>query len=243
MIIFSHTNHYDGLQGDASVRFVLSETRAPRKGDQVYQMFERLGLDFDLPETLRVHPSFRYQLATNEEFGRHPAMVLPFQDATGKFLGIELCFMSDDGRFAPVIEPRQQYWLNNPVAGAFHAIDPIQGDYGIAVGYPNALAARYFSGLAMCAVNTAKDLAAFEIPPAVHSLSIFSDSTCSIEALQLKAKCEILGVRAEVMEPPTPLGSWVHEFVFRGAFPADEIAARSINQPGQTNASEGGNHE
>lgn len=243
MIIFSHTNHYDGLSDDSAVRLVLSQTVEPQKDGPIYRMFQRMGLDFDLPATLRMHPSFAYSMGTEEELGRHPAMVLPYQDGRGVFVGVELCFLSPDGRFAPVVEPRMQYWLNEAVPGAFHAIDPPQGEYGVAVGYANALAAHHFTGAPMCAVDSANDLAALDVPAVVHSLTIFGDDTCTEASRQLKARCEARGIRVQIMEPPTPHSTWLIEFTFRGAIPVDDVAADLSAQQPPNDATDGGKHE
>lgn len=240
MIRFIHTNHYDGLCGDSAVRSVLSQTVEPHRDGPIYRMFQRLGLDFDLPATLRMHPAFHYTLGTEEELGLYPAMVLPYQDARGTFLGIELCFISADGRFAPVVEPRMQYWLNEVVAGAFHAINQPHGEYGVAVGYANALAAHHFSGVSMCAVNSANDLAALDVPPLVHTLTIFGDDTCTEASRQLKARCESRGIRVRIMEPPTPHSTWLTEFTFRGAIPVDDVAADLSAKQSPNDATDGG---
>lgn len=243
MIVFSHTNHYDGLSDDSAVRLVLSQTVEPQKDGPIYRMFQRMGLDFDLPTTLRMHPAFTYSLGTEEALGCFPAMVLPYQDGRGGFVGVELCFLSADGRFAPVVEPRMQYWLNEAVPGAFHAIDPPQGEYGVAVGYANALAAHHFTGVPMCAVNSASDLAALEVPPLVHTLSIFGDDTCTEASRQLKTRCESRGIRVQIMEPPTPHSTWLTEFTFRGAIPVDDVAADLATKQTTNDAAEGGKHE
>lgn len=243
MIIYSHTNHYDGLSDDSAVRLVLSHTTEPKKDGPIYRMFRRLGLDFDLPPTLRMHPSFPYSLGTDEVFGRFPAMVLPFQDGRGVFLGLELCFMSPDGRYAPVFDPRMQFWLAEVVPGAFHAIDPPQGDYGVAVGYANALAAHYFTGVPMCAVNSASDLATFDVPPLVHTLTVFGDDTCTEASRQLKARCDARGVCVQIMEPPTPHSNWLTEFTFRGAIPVDDVAADKSAKQFPTDDTSGGQYD
>lgn len=243
MIVFSHTNYYDGLSDDSAVRFVLSQTVEPQEDGPIYRMFQRLGLDFELPTTLRMHPAFNYSLGTDEQFGCFPAMVLPYQNGQGAFVGVELCFLSADGRCAPVVEPRMQYWLNEAVLGSFHAIDPPQGEYGVAVGYANALAAHHFTRVPMCAVNSASDLAAFDIPPLVHTLTIFGDDTCTEASRQLKASCESRGIRVQIMEPPTPHVTWLTEFTFRGAIPVDDVAADLATKQTPNDAAEGGKHE
>lgn len=240
MIVFCHTNQHDGLSDDSAVRLILSQTVEPVQDGPISQMFRRMGLDFDLPATLRLHPSFAYSMGTDEDFGRFPAMVLPFRGAQDGFLGLELCFMSADGRFAPVVEPRVQYWLNEAVAGSFHAINQPQGEYGVAVGYANALAAHHFTGTPMCAVNSASDLAALDVPPLVHTLTIFGDDTCTEASRQLKARCESRGIRVQIMEPPTPHSTWLTEFTFRGAIPVDDVAADLSAKHSPKDAADGG---
>lgn len=224
MIVFIHSNQYDGLTGDTAVRILLSETVCTQKGDTAHLNFERFGLDFNLPESVRMHPAMAYRLGSNEDLGLFPALVLPLQNKQGLYRAVELAFLSDGGLLAPVIDPRQQYWLEEVEQGCYFAIDPPEGTYGVAVGLGEALAARHFAQMPMCAVLSADDLRHFQVPAAVHSLVIFSDSTRTAEARHLQVRCEALGVRTHVCEPQNPHSTWLTEFALRGAVPIDEVA-------------------
>lgn len=224
MIVYSHSNDFDGTTGDIAVRVILSQTTPPRDGDAAYLLFQRYGLDFDLPPSVRVHPAMAYRLGTNEALGHFPALVLPVQNKQGTYRGVELAFLSPDGSVAPVVDARQQFWLDEVEEGCFYAVDEPEAVYGVAVGLCDALAARYFTSVPVCAVLSANDLTALQIPSAVQALVIFSDATTSTEARLLQTRCEALGIRSQVMEPPTPHGTWLMEFAMRGAIPIDEVA-------------------
>ena len=105
---------------------------------------------------------------------------------------------------------------------------------------PHALKQLFVSQPTGALPNSASDLAALDVPPLVHTLTIFGDDTCTEASRQLKARCESRGIRVQIMEPPTPHSTWLTEFTFRGAIPVDDVAADLSAKHSPKDAADGG---
>ncbi len=225
MHTFIRANEIDGGRAAEIAAKILEATKAPQLGDVAHKAFAKLGLDFELPATVRVHTSLSYTLGTNEEFGKHPALVIPLTDGQERFAALELLYLSPDGSPAPVVDSRQIYWLNEQEPGVFMALhQPEDGLWGVACGICEALAANYYTGVPMAAVCSPADLAAFQIPHGIERLAIFANHRCASEAIALQARARSVGIRAEIYTPSEPNPNWLSEFALRGAFPIDEVA-------------------
>jgi hypothetical protein len=231
MLTFTQANSEDDGQSEAVIKSILEESAPARPGDVVHTYFARMGLDFALPQSVRIHPGLNYLLGTRESLGRFPALVLPIQDSKGRYRAIELLYLDESGTPAPVINPRQAYWLEDIEPGTFMTIQqPTQGACGVAVGFGEALAANHFTGAPMYAVGSPDDLEAFQIPEGISHLLVFARSDCQAQALALHERAEALGIVADVIHPSDGYPSWMTEFALRGAVPIDEIAKRHSDE-------------
>lgn len=245
MLTILNTNEADGGQSAAELLAILRTSEPASKLNAVGKMFERLGLDFEIPALIRLHPCLGYRLGTDEVLGTYPAMVAPLVDGSGEYRAVQLLYVTEEGSIAPVIYPDQIMWFGPEEERGVQVLleAPQQGLLGVAVGLGNALAAYNFTDTPMAAVCSAYDLAGFQVPPAVERLLIFADATCLDEAETLKESVESSGRRAAVVLPATEGASWLAEFAMRGAVPVDDIALASRFINDQAHAGKDSSHE
>lgn len=238
MLTILNTDAADGGRSAAELMEILRTSAPASKTNPVGRLFERMGLDFEIPACVRFHPCLGYRLATEEILGAYPAMVLPLVDGAGAYRAVQLLYLTEDGAEAPIFHAGQILWFGPTEEPGVHALleAPQQGLLGVAVGLGSALAAYSFTDTPIAAVCSAQDLFAFQIPAAVERLLIFADATCLTEAESLKARVEETGKRAAVLLPATEGASWLAEFAFRGAIPVDDIALSSRFINDQANA-------
>lgn len=238
MLTLIRTNETDGRDSAPLIQSIYDQAAPARPHDLAYQVFARMGLDFTLPETIRVHPALNYSMGTSEYLGLYPTMVMPKRDGLGRMRGVELLYLSRSGEAAPVVDPHISYWFDEPELGTFMALhEPVDGVYGVAKGLASALAAHHFCGIPMCVVDSAEDLQHFQIPQGVTRLVIFATDSVMADAHALASRAEASGLRTRIVLPQTPTATWVHEFALRGAIPVDEIAAQRDEQSNDSNPS------
>lgn len=245
MLTILNTDGPDAGQSAAELVAILRTSAPATKTNPVGKLFERMGLDFEIPPSVRFHPCLGYRLASEEILGAYPAMVLPLVDEAGAYRAVQLLYLTEEGAEAPVFHAGQILWFGPEEEPGVHALleAPQQGLLGVAVGLGSALAAYSFTDTPMAAVCTPQDLAAFQFPAAVERLLVFADAACLPEAERLKARVEETGRRAAVLLPATDGATWLAEFAFRGAIPVDEIARSSRFIDDQASAGKDQSHE
>jgi len=165
-------------EGESLILDILARTSPAKPNDLPHRMFMRLGLDFELPPAVRVHPCLNYKLGTDECLGQFPAMVMPLRTGAGRYCGLEVLFMDEVTLIAPVVMPIHMYWAEQ-VSGAHMEIQPPErGVLGVAVNLGQALAVHHLTGAPMCAVRNANDLRDLQIPTGVKQLLVFADLLC-----------------------------------------------------------------
>lgn len=235
MLTFIRTNENDVRDGAQMITEIYNEAQHARPDDLAHKFFARMGLDFNLPPSVRVHPALNYSMGTMEFMGLFPALVLPKRDGAWRLRGVEMIYLQDDAKPAPVVDPYTAYWLDEPEDGTFMALHaPVDGVYGVTKGLMSALAANHFTGIPMCAVEEPKDLERFQIPEGVSVLVIFATEALIPQANALADRAEALGLRTRIVLPEMPTASWVHEFALRGAIPVDDIAAQRDDHASDT---------
>ena len=207
------------------IELILSEAVPTRPGDLLHRFMERLGFDFELPPTIGMHPDLPYWLG-EECFGSYPCAVMPLQNSAGELVALQTVYLGPDG-FAPVVVPVQTHFAAD-MRGAFFQVDRQSSPalaVGVGIGVP--LAARTLVPLTvpLCAVDTSDDLAAFDWPSGTSDITVLCDHNNEDQAATLASRAISAGLSARVLRPATRGATWVDEFVFRGAVPADEIAA------------------
>lgn len=231
MLTFIRTNENDVRDGAQLITEIYESATPARPDDLAHKFFARMGLDFNLPPSVRVHPSLNYSMGTMEFMGLFPALVLPKRDGAWRLRGVEMIYLQGDAKLAPVVDPYTIYWLHDPEDGTFMAVhEPVNGVYGVAKGLMSALAANHFTGIPMCAVEEPKDLEHFQIPDGVTFLVIFATEALMPQATALANRAEAAGIATRIVLPETPTATWAHEFALRDAIPVDDIAERKALQ-------------
>jgi hypothetical protein len=219
-------------EGESLILDILARTSPAKPNDLPHRMFMRLGLDFELPPAVRVHPCLNYKLGTDECLGQFPAMVMPLRTGAGRYCGLEVLFMDEVTLIAPVVMPIHMYWAEQ-VSGAHMEIQPPErGVLGVAVNLGQALAVHHLTGAPMCAVRNANDLRDLQIPTGVKQLLVFADQSQANEAQAVVSRARAQGIHSDVIFPETEGATWLDEFAYRGALPVDAVAvARALNYP------------
>jgi putative DNA primase/helicase len=134
-------------------------------------LFGRVGLT-SFPSCVRTASNVRYQ---SDYPSFHPAMIAMVSGPDGAPSTLHRTYLANDGRKAPVIEPR----LLMPgifAKGAAIRLGPIADVLGIAEGIETALSATALFGVPCWAAGTATLLAAWQPPLEARRIIIFGDN-------------------------------------------------------------------
>lgn len=212
-------------EGRMIIDLILTDSQPAEPGDLIHALLQRVGLFEVVPPSVRLHPRLPYFLG-DEAFGVYPAMVMPLRTGAGEYVGVNTIYLATDG-FAPVITPNQMNLLVE-YPGMFFALD---GDVGpvvaVATGLGHALSARALMTIeaSMCIVRDREDMADFDWPVGTKELIVLCDDFTREQAQTLIERATQAGIKAQAITPPTQGATWLDEYLFWDAVPADEIAA------------------
>lgn len=212
-------------EGRMIIDMILTDSLPAQPGDLIHALLQRVGIFETVPPSVRLHPRLPYFLG-DEAFGVYPAMVMPLRTGSGEFVGVNTTYLAEGG-LAPVVAPNQLNLLVE-FPGAFFALD---GDIGpvvaVAAGLGSALSARALMPLqaSMCVVGSREDLADFDWPQDTRELIVLCDDSNRDQAQTLIDRAAQAGLTVRAYMPPTQGARWLDEYLFKGAIPADEIAA------------------
>jgi putative DNA primase/helicase len=134
-------------------------------------LFRRIGLT-SFPACLRTAYHVRYQ---SDCPSFYPAMIAMVTGPDGSPSILHRTYLTDDGRKAPVIEPR--LWMPGIIAkGAAIRLAPAGDALGIAEGIETALSASVLFGVPCWAAGNAGMLAAWQPPPEAKRIIVFGDN-------------------------------------------------------------------
>jgi len=201
-------------------------------------LFRRTGLT-SFPACLRTAYHVRYQ---SDCPSFHPAMIAMLTGPDGSPSILHRTYLTDDGRKAPVIEPR--LWMPGIIEkGAAIRLAPARDALGIAEGIETALSASALFGVPCWAAGNAAMLTAWQPPPEATRIIIFGDNDpnyagqAAAYALAKRLKSDERVVEVHI---PAEVGAdWndVHELrLTRVEAP---LHATAINRFGQIGASNG----
>jgi putative DNA primase/helicase len=201
-------------------------------------LFRRAGLT-SFPACLRIAYHVRYQ---SDCPSFHPAMIAMVSGPNGSPSILHRTYLTDDGRKAPVIEPR--LFMPGTIAkGAAIRLAPAGDALGIAEGIETALSASALFGVPCWAAGNAGLLAAWQSPPEAKRIVIFGDNDPDYggqaAAYALAKRLGLDGRIVEVQIPTKVDTDWndVHELrLTRVEVP---LHATVINRFGQIGASNG----
>jgi putative DNA primase/helicase len=141
-------------------------------GDPVGRyLFRRVGLTC-FPSCLRTAYDQRYQ---SDYPSFHPAMIAMVSAPDGAPSTLHRTYLTNDGRKAPVIEPRR-LMPGSIAKGAAVRLGPSGDVLGIAEGIETALSATALFGVPCWAALNAGMLAAWQPPPEAKRIIIFGDN-------------------------------------------------------------------
>ena len=134
-------------------------------------LFRRVGLTC-FPSCLRTALDLRYQ---SDYPSFHPAMIAMVTGPDGAPATLHRTYLTNDGRKAPVIEPRRL--MPGIIAkGAAIRLGPAGDVLGIAEGIETALSATALFGVPCWAAVSAAMLSTWQPPPAAKRIIVFGDN-------------------------------------------------------------------
>lgn len=213
------------VEGRMIIDMILTDSLPAQPGDLIHALLQRVGIFETVPPSVRLHPHLPYFIG-DDQFGAHPAMVMPLRTGAGEYVGVSTVYLAEDG-FAPVVSPNQLNLLVE-YPGMFFALDDEVGPViAVATGLGHALSARALMPLdaSMCIVRDREDMADFDWPQGTAELIVLCDDSTRDQAQTLIDRATQAGIKAQACTPPTQGASWLDEYLFKGAIPADEIAA------------------
>jgi putative DNA primase/helicase len=175
-------------------------------------LFRRTGLT-SFPACLRTVYHVRYH---SDWPSFHPAMIAMVTGPDGTPSILHRTYLTDDGRKAPVIEPR--LFMPGTIAkGAAIRLAPAGDSLGIAEGIETALSASALFGVPCWAAGNAALLAAWQPPPEAKRIIVFGDHDPNYAGQTVSyALARRLGSDGRVVEvqiPPMTGADWndVHQ--------------------------------
>lgn len=195
----------------AALRRVYRESAPIMERDETVRYLRGRGLRLDeLPQSLRTHPSLGYHDG-GARVGTFPAMLAIVTDPTGKPISMHRTYLQE-GKKAPVAEPRKMMQGCGPLPGAAIRLTPVSRMLGIAEGIETALAARELFDVPVWSCISASGIVSFETPPEVQELIVFADHDLNFAgqkaAYEAAHRLKLRGIDVEVRTPPEP-GDWL----------------------------------
>jgi putative DNA primase/helicase len=158
-------------QNRAAMNALWADSSPIRRDDPVDRWLRSRGIDIELyPAVLRTADSVFYPGG-----GRHPAMLAMVSDSDGKPVMIHKTYITQDGRKAPVDEPRR-FACGTIPDGAAVRLAAHNGVLGVAEGIETAFAVMRLFGIPCWAALNAGMLEKFQPPENVNNLIIYGDN-------------------------------------------------------------------
>ena len=160
------------------------------------------------------------------EIGVFPVMLGAVTTPEGVLVGLHRTYISDEGRKAPVPQPKKLSRTSGLLAGAsikLYEPTTINGKLtlGVSEGIETALACYLASGIPTWSCVSAGLLRAFQWPVGLQSLVIYADNDASgvgqSAACDLAARAAAAGLECRVLIPETVGNDWLDVYVAGGA--------------------------
>lgn len=139
---------------------------------------------------------------------RHPAAVVAIRDNDAQLTGVEITFLTHDGRRLPVATPRKTIGLRPPGASAH--IDPARRRMVVAEGFWTALSATEFWRRAGRATLSASNFESWRAPPGVEHVLVAGDNNVTgwLRSYALVDRLRREGIGADPAFPPPVVDDW-----------------------------------
>lgn len=195
-----------------ALRRAFLESKPIERGDEACRYLAGRGLRlYDLPESVRLHPSLSYWDG-DAVMGTFPTMLATVTDAAGRAVSMHRTFIQD-GRKAPVPAPKK-LMEGLPLAGAAIRLTPVSRSLGIAEGIETALAASELFEMPTWSCISTSGIETYEPPEGVEHVVIFADHDANFAgqaaAYRAAHRLALKGTEVEVCIPPRP-GDWLDE--------------------------------
>ncbi|CAG4889442.1 DUF7146 domain-containing protein [Paraburkholderia gardini] len=195
-------------QKQQALRRVYSQSRAVVHGDLVWTYLNgRTGI-VDIPNTIRMHPSLRYDAGQ-----AYPAMLALVTMPDGKPSTMHRTWLDGNGGKAPVDEPKK-VMAGTIKTGAIR-LAPMAECLGLAEGIETALRASVLFAMPVWAAISAGGMRDWEAPEGLRHLIVFGDNdenfTGQTAAYSLANRLSLKGIKTEVRIPAKTGTDWCDE--------------------------------
>lgn len=196
----------------SALRRAFKESKPMQRGDEAYQYLAGRGLRlYDLPESVRLHPSMAYWDG-GAVLGKFATMLATVTDAAGRAVSLHRTYLQDAQK-APVPEPRK-LMEGLPLAGAAIRLTPVSRTLGVAEGLETAIAAAQLFEVPTWSCISTSGIESFEPPQGVEHVIVFADHDANFAgqaaAYRAAHRLALKGIEVEVIIPPTA-GDWLDE--------------------------------
>ena len=205
----------------AALRRAYRESKPIEREDEACLYLAGRGLRlYDLPESVRLHPSMAYWDG-GAVLGKFATMLATVTDAAGRAVSLHRTYLQDAQK-APVPEPKKQM-EGLPIAGAAIRLTPVSRTLGVAEGIETALAASELFEVPVWSCVSTTGIESFEPPEGAEHIVIFADNDENFAgqaaAYRAAHRLALKGIEVEVCIPPT-VGDWLDELNRRRPPPA-----------------------
>ncbi|HAY10427.1 MAG TPA: hypothetical protein DCY18_10915 [Thauera sp.] len=196
----------------AALRRAFMASKPIERDDEACRYLAGRGLRlYDLPESVRLHPSMAYWDG-GAVLGKFATMLATVTDAAGRAVSLHRTYLQD-ARKAPVPEPKK-LMEGLALAGAAIRLTPVSGTMGIAEGIETALAAAELFEVPVWSCISTAGIESFEPPEGVRHVIVFADNDRNFAgqaaAYRAAHRLALKGYEVEVCIPPT-VGDWLDE--------------------------------
>jgi len=195
-------------QKQQNLRRVYSQSRAVEHGDVVWTYLNRRTGIADVPNTIRLHPSLRYDAGQ-----AYPAMLALVAMPDGKPSTMHRTWLDGQGGKAPVDEPKK-VMAGTIKTGAIR-LAPMAECLGLAEGIETALRASVLFAMPVWAAISAGGMRDWEAPEGLKHLIVFGDNdenfTGQTAAYSLANRLSLKGIKTEVRIPEKTGTDWADE--------------------------------
>lgn len=189
-----------------------------------YLVHRGLGTLTKAPQALRMAALPYFD--DGHEIGRFPVMLAAVTDPNGSMVALHRTYISEEGKKAPVPQPKKLTRTTGLLAGASIRLHPpatIDGKLvlGVAEGIETALACHLASGIPTWSCMNAGGVRSFDWPEALQSLIVFADNDASgvgqAAGHDLAGRAAAAGVEVRVLVPEAVGTDWLDVYVAGGA--------------------------
>ncbi|MFR4435234.1 MAG: toprim domain-containing protein [Sutterella wadsworthensis] len=170
--------------------------------------------DLSVMDCVRFHPNLAYfDNESRKMVGKFPALVFAIRRFDGEIVNIHRIYLSEDGRKAPVPEPKKMTAVakgTSVTGGSIALLKPEHSVIGVAEGVETALAVSTATGLPVWSCVNATLLEKFVPPKDVKCILIFADKDRSLTgqkaAKELSNRLLLSGLTVRIFLPKDPIG-------------------------------------